>query len=248
MTTGGSPVALATVNGAIWAPATTPPAAHRGGTLRVGVPPIELDPGLGGYDPSAVLAIELAYDGLVAYRRAAGAAGARLVPALARDVPQPTDGGRRYVFRLRPGLRYSDGTRVRARDMRTSMERMLVISRADAAFPPLFDAIEGARGCRTAPKTCDLSGGIIADDRAGTVTFRLGRPDPELLQKLTIPLASVVPASTPRRPLHSGTRAGTGPTASHASCAAGAHCGHATRTSGRTRRRVARTDSRTVSR
>jgi peptide/nickel transport system substrate-binding protein len=170
-----------------------------------------LDPGWGGYDPDSSGAVELAYDGLLDYRRAAGAAGARLVAGLAGAVPQPADGGRRYVFRLRPGLRYSDGTPVRASDVRPSIERALVITRADAGQPAIFDAIRGAVDCRTAHKTCDLSGGIVADDRAGTVTFRLSRPDPEMLEKLTFPLASVVPARTPRRAQGSRPIPGTGP-------------------------------------
>ena len=33
----------------------------------------------------------------------------------------------------------------------------------------------------------------MADDANGTVTFKLTAPDPDLLQKLAIPLASVVP-------------------------------------------------------
>jgi peptide/nickel transport system substrate-binding protein len=209
--TGGSPVALATVGGEIWAPATAAPAAHRGGTLRVGVRAIDMDPGRGGYNPDSFAAIELAYDGLLDFRRAAGAAGARLVGGLAGAVPQPADGGRRYVFRLRAGLRYSDGTPVRASDVGPSIERALVITRGDAGLPPLFDAIRGAVDCRTAHRTCDLADGIIADDRTGTVTFRLRRPDPELLRKLTLPLVSVVPASTPRRPQGARAIPGTGP-------------------------------------
>ena len=37
--TGSSPAGLATVDGAVWASGAAPPAAHRGGTLRVGNTP-----------------------------------------------------------------------------------------------------------------------------------------------------------------------------------------------------------------
>ena len=39
------------------------------------------------------------------------------------DLPAPSDGGLTYRFQLRPGLRYSTGAPVRARDVRASIER-----------------------------------------------------------------------------------------------------------------------------
>jgi YVTN family beta-propeller protein len=243
--TGSSPAGLAAVDGSIWVTAVAPPAAHRGGTLRVGSSPIELDPASFG-DPSAIPLLQLAYEGLLAYRREGGAAGARLVGGLAVDVPKPADGGRRYVFRLRRRLRYSDGTPVRARDFGASLERTIVMSGGD--MPPLFDAIEGVAGCRTAPRSCDLSRGVAADERAGTVTIRLRRPDPELLQWLTTPFAYVVPSGTPRKPLPSGAPRGPVPTASRASPLAAARCSLATRTSAREGRTVAPPASPTASR
>ena len=71
----------------------------------------------------------LAYDGLVAYRRVSGAAGATLVGGLATRPPAPSPDGRTYVFTLRRGIRYSDGTPVRPGDFRASMERYLRVSR-----------------------------------------------------------------------------------------------------------------------
>jgi peptide/nickel transport system substrate-binding protein len=209
--TGSSPAGLAAVDATVWASGAAPPAAHRGGTLRVGTDRgTPLDPATGGYDPDAMKIVALAYEGLVAFSRASGGpSGARLVPALAVSVPEPA-GGLRYVFRLRPGLRYSDGARVHAADVRTSMERMLVV--LNGAFPaPMFDAIVGAPGCTEKPARCDLSRGITTDDRTGTITIMLSRPDPDLLFKLALPLAAIVPANTPRRLQRNTAPLGTGP-------------------------------------
>src|SRR2546422_1336795 len=49
------------------------------------------------------------------------------------------------------------------------------------------------------PRRCDLSKGIVAADAAGIVTFHLAAPDPDLLYKLALPFAYVVPAGTPPR-------------------------------------------------
>ena len=62
-----------------------------------------------------------------------------------------------------------------------------------------YRAISGTAACLKAPPTCDLSGGIAADDRAGTVTFHLDQPDPDFLYKLTLAYADVLPAATPGR-------------------------------------------------
>ena len=78
--TGSSPAGLAAVGGDVWATALAPPAAHRGGTLRLGWGPIaDLDPGWAGYDGFSGGIIDLAYDGLLGYRRESGVAGTRLV-------------------------------------------------------------------------------------------------------------------------------------------------------------------------
>ena len=107
--------------------------------------------------------LSLAYDGLVAYRRAGGATFGTLVGDLATEVPRPSPDGRTYVFTLRPNLRYSDGTPVRPQDFRASLE--------DAAPPPPRGAavLPGDRrragGARDGPRSCDLSAGIVTDAR-----------------------------------------------------------------------------------
>ena len=44
-------------------------------------------------------------------------------PDLAVNMPVPTNGGTIYTFRLRPGIRYSDGRLVQAADFRRAIER-----------------------------------------------------------------------------------------------------------------------------
>ena len=47
------------------------------------------------------------------------------------------------------------------------------------------------------PRACDLSRGIVTNDKTGTVTFHLTAPDPDFLFKLGIPFAFILPADTP---------------------------------------------------
>jgi len=217
--TGSSPSAITVADGSVWAAATAPRAAHQGGTLRVLVPTppdsIPIDP----LRPRAYQGVHtfqlssLAYDGLVAYRRVAGAAGATLVGALATAAPPPSRDGRSYVFVLRRGLRFSDGRPVRPDDFRASIERFLKATRSypkAERFPDLYSGILGARRC-TRGGRCDLSRGIVTDSRARTITVHLQRPDAEFLHKLTMMWAAVVPAGSRARATDRVPPPGTGP-------------------------------------
>lgn len=125
-----------------------------------------------------------------------GADGGRVVPDLALAVPLPTDGGRSYAFALRPGIRYSTGVRVKPSDVKRSLERLFEIGSSGATY---YRLIVGAVRCERAPARCDLSRGIVTNDRARTVTFHLTRPDPDFVNKLTLTYADVLPDSTPGR-------------------------------------------------
>ena len=198
---GGRVSALASARGGLWAAMDTAGASHRGGTLTaIGT----ADGPVTTIDPAAATAEDLpptqlfglTNDGLVTLNHVAGPQGTRLVPDLALALPAPTDGGRTYTFRLRPGIRYSTGTLVRPRDVTHSFERLFQLGGAGA---PYYQAISGAATCRKAPAGCDLSRGIVADDRTGTVTFHLTQPDPDFLPKLTLAFADVLPATVPGR-------------------------------------------------
>jgi peptide/nickel transport system substrate-binding protein len=210
---GASAVAIA--DGTVWTSAVAPPASHRGGTLRVLTPVTKADPvpidwlDWRAYDIESIQLLSLAYDGLVGYRRTAGAAGATVVGALATEAPRASEDGRTYLFTLRPGLRYSDGTPVRPEDFRASMERFLRVSRGE--FGNYYGGIVGADRCMRRPAGCDLSTGIETDGSGRTIAIHLTRPDDEFLHKLTLPFAYVVPADTPPRATGERVLPGTGP-------------------------------------
>jgi YVTN family beta-propeller protein len=198
---GSSPDALALMKGKVWATSLGSLAGHRGGVLRIQSVPSACrcaDPAHWAEGSNATDAIvpQLAYDGLVTYRRVGGVAGARLVPDLVVRLPVPTDGGRTYRFQLRRGIRFSDGTSMRASDCRYSLERLL-----SSGDPGSFAGVVGAVRCAgRRGRLCDLSSGIEVDDRAGTITIHLAHADPEFLYKLALTFASVVPRGTPLRP------------------------------------------------
>ena len=206
---GSSPAALVVADGSLWVTALAPRTSHRGGTLTFNTGPFGscqcVDPV--GYEGRNWPLISLAYDGLLSYRRAGGSAGTALVPNLATDVPEPSDGGRTYFLQLRPGVRFSNGEAVRPEDFRASIERLLRLTTPTSA--PYFSAILGADACDR--RRCDLRKGIETDARAGTITIRLRAPEAEFVHALAHPLAYVVPASSPLRLARARPLPGTGP-------------------------------------
>ena len=207
---GNQPTALAPAGGGVLVTVLPSLASHRGGTLTLLA---ELSRHDQATDPAVASTIAMwqmlsvTNDGLVGYRRTGGPAGDTLVPDLATALPVPTDGGRTYTFHLRPGIRYSNGTPVRPEDFRHAIERVFAIGAAAGWYA----GIAGAAQCQRTPGHCDLARGIVANDRAGTVTFHLTAPDPEFLYKLAFPFADAVPLTTPDRQVGPAQLPATGP-------------------------------------
>jgi peptide/nickel transport system substrate-binding protein len=178
---------------------------HRGGTLRITTPFLPSD-SESGVDPSNAdayarfTAYSLVYDGLVGLQRTGGAAGLTLVPDLATDLPQPSADGLTYVFRLRRGIQYSNGAKVKPDDIRHGLQQELTTS----GEPERLANIVGAPACIRIKKVCDLSRGVVVDNENFRIAFHLRRPDPDFLYKLTEPLFATpvgepgVLAKTPR--------------------------------------------------
>ena len=193
---GSSPRGMAVAGSGVWVAARPfPSASHRGGTLTVAdtfLPDPSEDPPDPAVEYPADGTLTAAYDGLTAFRRSGGVAGLTLVPDLATTLPRPTAGGTTYTFTLRRGIRYSNGNLVRASDFRRGIQRQLSFG----ATPDYYKGILGGSACIKHPNRCDLSAGIVTDDAAGRITFRLVQADPDFLYKLGLLLAVPAPPGT----------------------------------------------------
>jgi YVTN family beta-propeller protein len=195
---GERPSALATSPAGLWVAVDAGGRTHRGGTLRV----LSAISGVPAIDPAAAQALSpvqllgLTNDGLVTLDHVGGPEGARLVPDLALSLPAPGNGGLDYTFRLRPGISYSTGGEVRPTDVLHSFERLFDLRSPGISF---YEQIVGTASCERETH-CNLSTGIVADDRDLTVTFHLAHPDSDFLYKLAQSYAFVLPATTPDHP------------------------------------------------
>jgi peptide/nickel transport system substrate-binding protein len=201
---GGDPTSLALRGGQLWVGVSANGASHRGGTFVIVTPE-----SLTSSNPAALSSVDpafydgafnpqftgLAYDALVTFQQSPGAAGLRLVPDLALAVPAPADGGKSYAFRLRPGIRYSDGQPLQASDFRRGIERLFRVRSPGTSY---FSGIAGATACTRHPAGCHLAQGIVTDDASGSVVFHLTDPDPQFLFNLTqYGFAAPIPPGTP---------------------------------------------------
>ena len=184
-------------------------AEHRGGTMR-----LVARSAAGTLDPQINYTLQYwqiyqgLYDGLVAFKKANGAEGFVKVPDLAEAIPEPTNGGKTYVFKLRKGIKFSDGRDVTVKDVVASFQRIFKVSSPTAGS--FFAGILGADKCLAEAKSCTLDGGVVGDEAAGTITINLAAPDAEFIDKLALPHAAILPADAPAQDAGSNPIPGTG--------------------------------------
>ena len=131
---------------------------------------------------------------------------ANIVPWLAAEI-KAEDNGRRYRFRLRDGIRFHDGRKLSARDVRYSFERLL--QTPDTEVPHLYAPIRGSRAILEG-KAGDLAGFRIHS--AGEFSVELEEPVAFFLALLSYPAAAIVPeGSDPTDGVEAGSIVGTGP-------------------------------------
>jgi peptide/nickel transport system substrate-binding protein len=171
---------------------------HKGGTLHLVAKSAggTLDP-MVNYTLQYWQLYQSSYDGLLAFKKTAGQASFTVVPDLAEAMPKVSNGDKTYTFKLRKGIKFSDGSPVTTDDVVASFERIFKVSSPTAGT--FYNGIVGAAACIKTPATCTLPKGVIGNSKTNTVTINLVEPDPELPYKLAVPHASILPKSSPSK-------------------------------------------------
>jgi peptide/nickel transport system substrate-binding protein len=189
----GGAAALA-LGAAAFGPALAQDDAHYGGTMKLLGVSSEgtLDPHV-NYTARYWPLYGYTHDGLVAFKKAAGAEGSEVVPDLAEAMPTVSDDGKTYTFKLRSGIKFSNGQDLTVADVVASFQRIFkVLSPTSGSF---YGGIVGAEKCLAEAASCVLEG-VTADAATNIVTITLVAPDPEFLFKLAVPHAVILPADT----------------------------------------------------
>jgi peptide/nickel transport system substrate-binding protein len=180
---------------------------QKGGTLNGTYAsfPDYMDPAL-SYTAEGWTAMADVYIPLLTYKHANGEEGSEVIPGLAKEMPKISNGGKTYTLTLRPGLKYSDGTPVKASDFPFAVERMIELNSGGSSF---YLSIEGAEDFAKTKK--GPISGIKADDKTGEIVINLEGPRGTFTNELGLMFVAPLPQDTPIEDLSANPPPGTGP-------------------------------------
>lgn len=149
----------------------------RGGTLRIDSRSDfdYIDPALAYFSHSWQLE-DIVGLRLLGYPDLEGVAGGRLIPTGAAGMPRVSADGKTYVFTIRPGFKFSDGTTVTSANYAKAFQRALDPKMQSPASSFLDDV-----------KSYKASG--------GTFTVKLKTVAPDFLARMTMPFFGAVPTN-----------------------------------------------------
>ena len=167
--------------------------------------PDYMDPAL-SYTAEGWTAMADVYIPLLTYKHANGEEGSEVIPGLAEELPKISNGGKTYTLKLRPGLKYSDGTPVKASDFPFAVERMIKLNSGGSSF---YLSIEGAE--KFAETKQGPIPGIKANDKTGEIVINLEGPRGTFTNELGLMFVAPLPQDTPIEDLSANPPPGTGP-------------------------------------
>jgi peptide/nickel transport system substrate-binding protein len=177
-----------------------------GGTLRGTYASFsELDPSI-AYTAEGLTAMYNTYLPLLTYAHASGEAGTEVIPALAESLPEISKDGKTYTLTLRKGLKYSNGSPVKASDFASTIERVFKLNSPGSGF---YTSIVGAE--EFAETKRGGIPGIETDDKTGKIVIRLMEPRGTFTNELALLYSAVLPSGTPAKNLTDDPPPATGP-------------------------------------
>ncbi len=129
---------------------------------------------------------------LLTYKHEAGEAGTEVVPCLAEDMPEISNGGKTYKLTLRKGMKYSDGQPIVASDFKFAIERLVTV---DSCGSVVYEDIVGAEDF--ADGKADSISGITTNDQTGEITIELTNPNGTYPHLLGLMFGAPIPKNTP---------------------------------------------------
>jgi peptide/nickel transport system substrate-binding protein len=184
--------------------------AKNGGSITISQTsqPDFLDPAL-TYTVNGIEPGWLVYTPLLTYPRTGDEVkDALVIPGLAKAMPKISKDGQTYELTLRSGLKYSDGSPVKASDFEHEVGRVLNLESGGSAF---FLGITGAQKYVDADKCDGDISGITTDDKTGDIKIHLDAPDGSFSNVLAMWFVGLVPGDTPCKNLTENPPPGVGP-------------------------------------
>jgi peptide/nickel transport system substrate-binding protein len=176
------------------------------GTLKAVIDTIDyLDPQQ-AYTGQSWWAMWNVWETLLTYKHVDGSSGYKLVPGLAQSLPTVSANGKVYKFKLRKGLKYSNGKPVRASDFKYAIKREFLSTGQGVGF---YTDIAGAEQF-SKTLTGDI-GGIQTNNAKRSIVIKLAKPRGDFLTIVALLFAAPVPAGTPNSDQSTNPIPATGP-------------------------------------
>jgi peptide/nickel transport system substrate-binding protein/oligopeptide transport system substrate-binding protein len=159
-----------------------------GGTLIVAIKDDlkTLDPAV-AYDTTGWSVERSLFNGLLDYQGST----TQLVPDIAEAMPDITNGGKTYTFKIRKGVKFWNGREVTADDFKYSWERMLnPKTQGPMTGGPFWGSVTGTADFYSG-KATGISGIKVVD--ANTLEIDLDNPNQAFLNILAMPFGFVIP-------------------------------------------------------
>jgi peptide/nickel transport system substrate-binding protein len=177
-------------------------AAEQGGTFHILSTSKEIS-----YDPAksqnlGISGIHLVLRGLTSWKTDPSKP-TELVPDLATDTGQVTDGGKTWTYKLKPGLKYADGSPIVAADIKYGVERSFAPELSGGLGYHKSLLVGGDK--YTGPyKGGDLASIETPDET--TIVFKLNKPYGDWPWIVSMPAFSPVPKKADTDPAHYGEK------------------------------------------
>jgi len=193
------------------APLEVPSDAAQGGTFTVltNQVPATLDPTQSYYVDSTAILSDLVLRSLTQYAYDADTNDMQLIPDMATDLGKPSEDNKEWTFTLRDGLKYEDGTPVKAEDVAYAVKRSFAI--AELPDGPTYQTTFFLDGDKYKGPFKDKSEykGVVVN--GNDITIKMRRPFTDMDYYASFPAFTAIPEAKDNPETYGKKPLATGP-------------------------------------
>src|SRR3954452_1150383 len=175
------------------APAAVPSDAAKGGTFTVltNQVPATLDPTRAYYVDSTAILSDLVLRSLTQYAYDEKSNDMQLIPDMATDLGKPSEDNKSWTFTLRDGLKYEDGTPVKAEDVAYAVKRSFAVK--ELPDGPLYNTTFFLDGDKYKGPFKDGDNYAGVTTSGNSITIKMRRPFTDMDYYASFPAFTAIP-------------------------------------------------------
>ena len=193
------------------APVAVPDDAAQGGTFTVltNQVPSTLDPTQAYFVDSTAILSDLVLRSLTQYAYDADSNDMQLIPDMATDLGKPSEDNKEWTFTLRDGLKYEDGTPVKAEDVAYAVKRSFAI--AELPDGPTYQTTFFLDGDKYKGPFKDKGAYKGVEVNGNDITIKMRRPFTDMDYYASFPAFTAIPQAKDNPETYGKKPLATGP-------------------------------------